>query len=82
VFEIVSRNESFNSEVRRKFGIENPDLINQFRIECHEGDQTDIFIWGEDFPGFQGDDYGLQKGVLFEVNGETILNTLEEVNPD
>ena len=52
--------------------------IAKFRVEVHPGDDTDtrVHIWGEDEPGFQGDDYGLHRGIKVEVDGVVVYNDL------
>lgn len=57
-----------------------------FRIERHpEGEDVRVYVYGEDEPGFQGDDYGLHVGVKVEVDGAVVYNDLkpsEESEPE
>lgn len=51
--------------------------LSRFRVERHvEGEDSKVYVWGEDEPRFQGDDYGLHVGVRVEVDGEVVYNDL------
>ncbi len=57
--------------------------FNSYRVEIHKDDgNVQIRSWGESSPSVQFDDYGGQKGLLIELNGEEVFNNLEEINED
>jgi hypothetical protein len=53
--------------------------ISRFRVEVHPGGDGDtrVHVWGEEEPGFQGDDYGLHEGIKVEVDGAVVYNDLK-----
>lgn len=52
--------------------------LNRFRIERHvEGEDVRIYIWGEEEPGFQGDDFGNHVGTMVEIDGKVVYNDLK-----
>lgn len=52
--------------------------LSKFRVERHaEDEDTRIYIWGEEEPGFQGDDFGLHVGTKVEIDGKVVFNNLK-----
>jgi hypothetical protein len=53
--------------------------LKTFTIERHPGEYEDsrIYIWGEDEPGFVDLQQGFHKGVKVEVDGVVVYNDLE-----
>jgi hypothetical protein len=54
------------------------------RIERHNGEEEDsrVYIWGADEPGFDANDYGEQTGLLVVLDGVEIYNTLTHIEED
>jgi hypothetical protein len=64
------------SDSLKKAGWEGKPL-SKLRVERHDGeDGARIYVWGEDEPGFQGDDYGQHEGTRVEVDGKVVYNDL------
>lgn len=53
--------------------------LSRFRVERHDGSDGDVkvYLWGEDEPGFQGDDFGQHEGTKVEVDGKVVYNDLK-----
>jgi hypothetical protein len=54
------------------------------RVEIHKGDEEDsrIYIWGEEQPGFQADDLGNKTGLVVELDGKVVYDDTVELEDD
>ncbi len=52
--------------------------VNKLRVErCPgENEDTKVYIWGEEEPGFQADNYGQHVGTKVEVDGKVVYNDM------
>ncbi len=57
-------------------GVGSDRAFKTCRVEIHKGTEEDsrIYIWGEDEPGFQADHFGDKEGLVVELDGKVVFD--------